>query len=82
MWVTDRQSHGEVVEETSPRSYIVQTPEGVFRQNRRQIITSPEKISYPQLEMPEEESIFTESGTMYCTIAKSVHDQVSEWTSS
>ena len=23
MWVTDRQSHREVVEETSPRSYIV-----------------------------------------------------------
>ena len=68
MWVTDRQSHGEVVKETSPRSYIVQTPEGVFHRNRRQIITSPEKILYPQLEMPEEESISTETGTMTGTL--------------
>ena len=68
MWVTDHQSHGEVVEETSPRSYIIQTPEGVFRQNRRQIIASPEKISYPQLEMPEEECISTEFGTMTGTV--------------
>ena len=38
VWVTDRQIHGEVVEETSPRSYVVQTPDGAFRRNRRHII--------------------------------------------
>jgi len=42
VWVTDRQIHGEVVEETSPRSYVVQTPDGTFRRNRRAIISSPE----------------------------------------
>ena len=67
VWVTDCQSHGEVVEETSPRSYIIQTPEGVFRRNRRQIVASPEKI-YPQLAMPVEKTISTETGTMTGTV--------------
>ena len=68
VWVTDCKSHGEVVEETSPRSYIIQTPEGVFHRNRRQIIASPEKISYPQLAMPEEKTISTKTGTMTGTV--------------
>jgi len=42
VWVTDCQIHREVVEETS-RSYVVQTLDGTFRQNRRDIISSPEK---------------------------------------
>ena len=50
-----------------PRSYIGQTP-GVFRRNHRQIIASPEILSYPQLEMAEEESISTETGTMTGTV--------------
>ena len=31
VWVPDRQSSGEVIEQVSPRSYVIQTPEGSFR---------------------------------------------------
>ena len=36
---------------------------------KSQIIASPEKISYPQLEMPEEKTISTETGTMTGTVS-------------
>ena len=42
VWVPDRQSSGEVIEHVSPRSYVIQTPEGSFRRNRRQITSNPD----------------------------------------
>ena len=55
MWVPDRQASGRVVEETSPRSYVVQTPDGEFRRNRRHLISTPEQDT----ETSTEESIST-----------------------
>ena len=66
VWVTDRQVHGEVVEETSPRSYVVQTPDGTFRRNRRAIISSPENETHESGVSQSEEistSVETEDNT-------------------
>jgi len=43
VWVTDRQIHGEVVEETSPRSYVVQTPDGMVSSKSQRHHLYPEK---------------------------------------
>ena len=59
VWVMDHQHHREVVEETSPKSSIVQITEGLFWQNPRQIITSPEKVTYPQLEVSSPTAIIS-----------------------
>ena len=36
--VRDREETGTIMSETTPRSYLVQTPEGTFRRNRRHVI--------------------------------------------
>ena len=41
VWLPDHESSGTVLEESSSRSYSVQTPNGQFRQNRRHIIPTP-----------------------------------------
>ena len=50
VWVPDRQGSGRVVEETSPRSYVVQTSDGEFRRNRRHLISTPEQNTETQTE--------------------------------
>ena len=41
VWIPDRKTEAEVVEEVHPRSYEVQTPQGNFRRNRRHLLPSP-----------------------------------------
>ena len=41
VWLSDRQTFGEIVEETAPRSYHVQTEDGAYRRNRRHIVSAP-----------------------------------------
>ena len=41
VYVRDRDSSGTVVTETAPRSYVVRTPEGTVRRNRRQMAQIP-----------------------------------------
>ena len=43
VYVRDRESTGTVVQETTPRSYEVRTPEGTFRRNRHHIVRTPSK---------------------------------------
>ena len=45
VWIPDRQSNGQVVEEANPRSVIVATPEGTFRRNQRHLNRLPEDDS-------------------------------------
>ena len=45
VWIPDRDSSGTVVEETSPRSHIVETVDGSYRRNRRHLIRMPETES-------------------------------------
>ena len=42
VYMTDRERAGTVLSETTPRSYLVQTPEGAFRRNRSQVIQMPQ----------------------------------------
>ena len=42
VYVTDRERAGTVLSETTPRSYLVQTPEETFRRNRSQVIQMPQ----------------------------------------
>ena len=42
VWVSDRQETGAVGEQVGPRSYDIETPSGLFRWNRRNLITLPE----------------------------------------
>ena len=42
VWIPDRDSPGTVVEETSPRSHIVQTTDGSYQCNRQHLIRLPE----------------------------------------
>ena len=43
VWIKDRQAEGKVIEEIAPRSYVVHTPEGEFRRNRRHLIQLPKE---------------------------------------
>ena len=52
MWVADRQSSGEMVEQTSPRAYIVQIPDGLFKRDRRHIVATPQGEPSRELELP------------------------------
>ena len=46
VWIPDRRKHGTIRGEVTPRSYEVETPIGMFRRNRRDIIRLPaENIS-------------------------------------
>ena len=54
MWITDREATGQVQEEVGPRSVTVQTPDGVFRRNRRHLV---------QLSEPVQESVELDHGT-------------------
>ncbi len=42
VWIPDKQAEGTVVEETNPRSYVVKTPSGTYRRNRRHLIPLPQ----------------------------------------
>lgn len=41
VWMPDRESEGIVTEEIAPRSYTVETQEGTYRRNRRNLIETP-----------------------------------------
>ena len=45
VWIPDNSSEGTVVGETNPRSYVVQTPSGTYRRNRRQLIPLPQSAN-------------------------------------
>ena len=45
VWLPDRESGGTVVEESSPRSYTIQIPNGQFQRNRRHIIPTPSNVT-------------------------------------
>ena len=51
MWVPDRNSEAIVQDETSPQSYEVETNEGYYRRNRRDLIQLPEQPAQ-EVEMP------------------------------
>ena len=42
IWLPDQQSEGQVISEDTPRSYNVETPNGIYRRNRRHIIPMPD----------------------------------------
>jgi len=71
VWVPDRDSSGTIVEETSPHSHIVETPEGSYRRNRRHLIRmSPAGTNHetgadgPETEQQEERSLRSRSGRL------------------
>ena len=41
MYIPDNSTEGTVIEESSTHSYIVQTPGGTYRRNRRQLLALP-----------------------------------------
>ena len=43
VWITDKEESGTVVRQTSPRSYLVATPLGTLRRNRRQLASEAVK---------------------------------------
>ena len=62
VWVPDRDTSGTIVDETAPRSHIVETSDGSYRRNRRQLIrleteqnkgpVSENEVPVPQNEVP------------------------------
>ena len=42
VWIPDRQSSATVTEKTAPRSYTVNTGDGIFRRNSQHLIMSPQ----------------------------------------
>ena len=45
VWVADNEKSGTVVEESAPCSYLVATPDGTYRRNRRHLIsTTPQSL--------------------------------------
>ena len=45
VWIPDTSSEGTVVTETNPRSYVVQTPDGIYRRNRRHLLLLPQPVT-------------------------------------
>lgn len=45
VYLPDRESSGTVVSEAAPRSYVVQTPEGTVRRNRRHMVPLPQRLA-------------------------------------
>ncbi len=62
MWILDRISTGTVLEQAAPRLYMVETPSGEFRRNRRHLNALPNPVvSEPELgnaldEIPDDRS--------------------------
>ncbi|KAJ8935648.1 hypothetical protein NQ314_012711 [Rhamnusium bicolor] len=70
VWVTDLRSYGKVVKKCEePRSYVIQTQNGVYRRNRWFLITAPycDKEKVTQFESPIEIPKF--SGNQYTDYA-------------
>ena len=78
VWIPDRESEGEVVELTSPRSYTVCTPGGLYRRNRAHVRASPstrkvtfsddvEEIPNPPSQAAEEDETETVTPKVYAT---------------
>ena len=52
VWIKDRQSGGVVREQAAPRSYHVQTEDGEFRRNRRDLISmQPEEFPFADVDL-------------------------------
>lgn len=48
VWLPDRQTEGEVREEVTPRSYQIESSDGTYRRNRKDIIRLPDtEVSHP-----------------------------------
>lgn len=56
VWVPDRNSEATVQDETNPRSYEIETADGNYRRNRRDLIQLPEQPTQVVEEMPTEET--------------------------
>ena len=41
VWLPDMSTEGKVIRERAPRSYVIETPSGTFRRNRRHVIPMP-----------------------------------------
>ena len=50
VWIPDRNQAGEVTEQTSQRSYVVSTPEGIYRRNRVHLIPYPARETQEKTE--------------------------------
>ena len=62
VWIPDRREQGTVGNEIAPQSYEVETPSGVFRRNRRDIIHLPtEDVSPTRPESHDSDSDETTS---------------------
>ena len=71
MWIPDRETTGQVLEEVAPRSLVVETPDGTYRRNPKHLIQlpDPEPMVEPQANnLPEPN---TESTCTYQTHSKS-----------
>ena len=54
VWVADNEKSGTVVEESAPRSYLVATPDGTYRRNRRHLISTTPPITTPMNQPTQE----------------------------
>eukprot|EP00731_Ephydatia_muelleri_P034154 Em0049g1a len=62
VWILDRHTMGRVVKEIAPRSFVVETQEGNFRQNRRGLVLMPKDRDERGGDMSEEEETADEQG--------------------
>ena len=65
VWIPDRESEGTVREEVSPRSHIVETADGSYRRNRRQLVRLPSSDIVQETE-PSEDAIKRELPISCC----------------
>ena len=52
VWVADQRTNATVEQQAAPRSYLVSTPRGTLRRNRRHLVRAPETDTSPE-EPPE-----------------------------
>ena len=63
VWIPDRNQAGEVTEQTSQRSYVVSTPEGIYRRNRVHLIPYPARETQEKTEPNNSPAVETTATT-------------------
>ena len=71
MWITDKEESGTVVRQAAPRSYLMATPRGTFRRNRRH-------LNSEAVEKEEDEREQSQS-SVYTRESQSSSDQCDEF---
>ena len=71
VWLPDRETPGQVMEEVAPRSLIVETPDGTYRRNRKHLIQLPDPSPAEESQASNSPEMNSEPTSSYQTRSQS-----------